>query len=128
MSKPNVGSIQEFNYVGDGVTTTYDTIEVIGSKAEVLVFVNNIYQDTAVYSISNNQVIFDEAPYEDDRITLLHIATIIVSNVATTVYVDEQVDNLQDEINNLTTYVNNQIQTVSNTATDDAIAFAIALG
>ena len=115
------------------------TIEVIGSKAEVLVFVNNIYQDSEVYSILDNQVIFDEAPYEEDRITILHIATIIVSNVATTVYVDGLVNDLQNQIDdlestvntdisNLTSYVNTQLQTVSNTATDDAIAFAIALG
>ena len=121
VSKPTVSTIREYTYVGNGTETSFDTDFDIGSKAEVLVFVNNVYQDTDVYEISNNHIIFDEAPALDDRINVLHIASIVYSNVATKDYVTAELDALN---NNLTTTINN----VSNTATDDAIAFSIALG
>ena len=71
----------------------------IASKPEVLVFVNNIYQDVEVYSVSGKNVIFIQAPQSDDRINIVHIAGIVAPNVAT----------IQE-------------------ADDAAIAFAIALG
>ena len=99
LSKPAISTVREKSFTGDGSTTTFAMSFAIRSKPEVLVFVNNIYQDVAVYSVSGKNVIFDQAPQSDDRINIVHIAGIVAPNVAT----------IQE-------------------ADDSAIAFAIALG
>jgi hypothetical protein len=99
LSKPAISSVRERSFMGDGSTTTFGMSLPIASKAEVLVFVNNIYQDVEVYSVSGKNVIFIQAPQSDDRINIVHIAGIVAPNVAT----------IQE-------------------ADDAAIAFAIALG
>lgn len=99
LSKPAISTVREKSFTGDGSTTTFAMNFAIRSKPEVLVFVNNIYQDVAVYSVSGKNVIFDQAPQSDDRINIVHIAGIVAPNVAT----------IQE-------------------ADDSAIAFAIALG
>jgi len=82
LSKASVSSIKEYNYVGDGVTTTFNTELTINSVAEVLVFVNNIYQDSAVYTVSGNSVIFSQAPFNTERVCLVHLCSVFVSNIA----------------------------------------------
>ena len=99
LSKPAISTVREKSFTGDGSTTTFAMNFAIRSKPEVLVFVNNIYQDVEVYSVSGKNVIFDQAPQSDDRINIVHIAGIVAPNVAT----------IQE-------------------ADDSAIAFAIALG
>jgi hypothetical protein len=99
LSKPAISSVRERSFLGDGSTRTFGMSLPIASKAEVLVFVNNIYQDVEVYSVSGKNVIFVQAPQSDDRINIVHIAGIVAPNVAT----------IQE-------------------ADDSAIAFAIALG
>jgi cytoskeletal protein CcmA (bactofilin family) len=99
LSKPAISSVRERSFIGDGSTRSFAMSLPIASKPEVLVFVNNIYQDVAVYSVSGKNVIFDQAPQSDDRINIVHIAGIVAPNVAT----------IQE-------------------ADDAAIAFAIALG
>ncbi len=99
ISKPAISTVRERSFVGDGSTRSFAMTLPIRSQAEVLVFVNNIYQDVAVYSISGKNVIFDQAPQGDDRINIVHIAGIVAPNVAT----------IQE-------------------ADDSAIAFSIALG
>ena len=99
LSKPAISTVREKSFTGDGSTTTFAMNFSIRTKPEVLVFVNNIYQDVDVYSISGKNVIFDQAPQSDDRINIVHIAGIVAPNVAT----------IQE-------------------ADDSAIAFAIALG
>ena len=99
LSKPAISSVRERSFMGDGSTTTFGMSLPIASKPEVLVFVNNIYQDVEVYSVSGKNVIFSQAPQSDDRINIVHIAGIVAPNVAT----------IQE-------------------ADDAAIAFAIALG
>ena len=110
LSKPAVSTVRTSNFVGDDTTTAFDTGYTIGSVETVLVFVNSIYQDSDVYSVSGRSVVFDEAPYQDDRVNIVNITTIVAPDLPTKTYVDQQ------------------ITQVSNTATDDAIAFAIALG
>ena len=65
-----------------------------------MVFVNNVYQDPAVYSITDGDVVFvEDTPESGDRISIINFATIISPNA------------------------------VSREETDDsAIAFAIAMG
>jgi hypothetical protein len=99
LSKPAISSVRERSFTGDGSTRSFAMSLPIASKPEVLVFVNNIYQDVAVYSVSGKNVIFDQAPQGDDRINIVHICGITAPNVAT----------IQE-------------------ADDAAIAFAIALG
>lgn len=99
LSKPAISTVREKSFTGDGSTTTFAMNFAIRSKPEVLVFVNNIYQDVEVYSVSGKNVIFDQAPQNNDRINIVHIAGIVAPNVAT----------IQE-------------------ADDSAIAFAIALG
>ena len=110
LSKPAVSTVRTSNFTGDDTTTAFDTGYTIGSVETVLVFVNSIYQDSDVYSVSGRSVVFDEAPYQDDRVNIVNITTIVAPDLPTKTYVDQQ------------------ITQVSNTATDDAIAFAIALG
>jgi fibronectin-binding autotransporter adhesin len=110
LSKPAVSTVRTSNFTGDDTTRAFDTGYTIGSVETVLVFVNSIYQDTDVYSVSGRSVVFHEAPYQDDRVNIVNITTIVAPDLPTKTYVDQQ------------------ITQVSNTATDDAIAFAIALG
>ena len=110
LSKPAVSTVRTSNFVGDDTTTAFDTGYTIASVETVLVFVNSIYQDSDVYSVSGRSVVFEEAPYQDDRVNIVNITTIVAPDLPTKTYVDQQ------------------ITQVSNTATDDAIAFAIALG
>jgi hypothetical protein len=99
LSKPSVSSVREYNYTGDGSNTTFSVDFAINSVAEVMVFVNNIYQDSAVYTYSGTNVIFTQAPFSNERVCIVHLCAIIAPNVPT-------------------------IQS----AQDDAIAFSIALG
>jgi hypothetical protein len=110
LSKPAVSTVRTSNFTGDDTTTAFDTGYTIASVETVLVFVNSIYQDADVYSVSGRSVVFEEAPYQDDRVNIVNITTIVAPDLPTKTYVDQQ------------------ITQVSNTATDDAIAFAIALG
>jgi hypothetical protein len=110
LSKPAVSTVRTSNFTGDDTTTAFDTGYTIASVETVLVFVNSIYQDSDVYTVSGRSVVFDEAPYQDDRVNIVNITTIVAPDLPTKTYVDQQ------------------ITQVSNTATDDAIAFAIALG
>ena len=110
LSKPAVSTVRTSNFTGDDTTTAFDTGYTIASVETVLVFVNSIYQDSDVYSVSGRSVVFEEAPYQDDRVNIVNITTIVAPDLPTKTYVDQQ------------------ITQVSNTATDDAIAFAIALG
>jgi hypothetical protein len=86
LSKPAVGTIREAAYTGDGSTRTFASSVVIRTKPEIMVFVNNIYQDTAVYSISGKNVIFDQAPDAGDRINLLHICVVIAPQIPTSCF------------------------------------------
>ena len=99
LSKPSVSSVREYNYTGDGSNTTFAVDFTINSVAEVMVFVNNIYQDSAVYTYSGTNVIFTQAPFSNERVCIVHLCAIIAPNVPTV-----------------------------QSAQDDAIAFSIALG
>jgi hypothetical protein len=99
LSKPSVSSVREYNYIGDGSNTTFPVEFTINSVAEVMVFVNNIYQDSAVYTYSGINVVFTQAPFANERVCIVHLCAIIAPNVPTV-----------------------------QSAQDDAIAFSIALG
>jgi hypothetical protein len=86
LSKPAVGTIQQTAYVGDGETTHFPSLIPIQSKNEILVFVNNLWQDSAVYEVSGYDVIFDEAPLAGERINLLHIATVVAKGNLTSAF------------------------------------------
>ena len=108
---PAVTSVHTVNFTADGVSDTFDTQFQIPNEECIMVFVNSVYQDTEVYSINGTEVTFvDETPSLDDRVNIVIFPTIIAPDLPTKTYVDQQ------------------ITLVSNTATDDAIAFAIALG
>jgi len=111
LSMPAVTSVHTVNFTADGVSDTFDTQFQIPNEECIMVFVNSVYQDTEVYSINGTEVTFvDETPSLDDRVNIVIFPTIIAPDLPTKTYVDQQ------------------ITLVSNTATDDAIAFAIALG
>ena len=99
LSKPSVSSVREYNYTGDGSNTIFPVEFTINSVAEVMVFVNNIYQDSAVYTYSGINVVFTQAPFANERVCIVHLCAIIAPNVPTV-----------------------------QSAQDDAIAFSIALG
>jgi hypothetical protein len=67
------------NFTGDGTTTSFDLGHVIASESVVLVFVNSVYQDTDVYSVSGTEVTFTEAPLVDDRVNIVLLTTTISS-------------------------------------------------
>lgn len=121
ISKPSISSIKEFKFVGDGNTFIYESDYHIATKAEVLIFVNNTKVDSSAYDIADNSVILNFQPTLGDNVTLIHFCTIIAPDIATKTYVD---DNITDTVN----YVDQQIAITAANATDDAIAFAIALG
>ena len=111
LSMPAVTSVHTVNFTANGITDTFDTQFQIPNEECIMVFVNSVYQDTEVYDINGSEVTFiDETPALDDRINIVVFPTIIAPDLPTKTYVDQQ------------------ITLVSNTATDDAIAFAIALG
>jgi hypothetical protein len=108
---PAVTSVHTVNFTADGISDTFDTQFQIPNEESIMVFVNNVYQDTEVYDINGTEVTFiSETPALDERINIVVFPTIIAPDLPTKTYVDQQ------------------IALVSNTATDDAIAFAIALG
>jgi hypothetical protein len=86
LSKPAVGTIRTANYTGDGTTTHFASSIPITTANEILVFVNNVWQDSAVYTISGYDVIFTEAPLAGDRINLLHIAVVVSPNLITSAF------------------------------------------
>jgi hypothetical protein len=86
LSKPAVGTIKTANYTGDGNTTHFASSIPITTANEILVFVNNIWQDSAVYTVSGYDVIFSEAPLAGDRINLLHIAVVVAPNLITSAF------------------------------------------
>jgi ABC-type sulfate transport system substrate-binding protein len=100
LSAPAYNGVRRYEYTGDGSTRTYAVNIDIVDSATVMVFVENIYQDPAVYTTSGKTITFnEEAPAVGDRISIIQFATIISPNVVTRQEVD-----------------------------DAAIAFAIALG
>ena len=86
LAKPAIGQIREASFVGDGTTTAFPSSIPIQTKVEILVFVNNVWQDKDVYSISGYNVVFTEAPAIGDRINLIHIATIIAPNIISSAF------------------------------------------
>ena len=86
LSKPAVGTIRTANYTGDGSTTHFASSIPITQANEILVFVNNVWQDNAVYTVSGYDVIFSEAPLAGDRINLLHIAVVVAPNLITSAF------------------------------------------
>jgi hypothetical protein len=86
LSKPAVGTIRTANYVADGSTTHFASSIPITTANEILVFVNNVWQDAAVYTVSGYDVIFTEAPLAGDRVNLLHIAVVVAPNLLTSAF------------------------------------------
>jgi len=99
LSAPAYSTIRRSEYIADGVSNRFFTGIAVASEG-LLVFVNNVYQDPAVYTLDDAFIEFvDETPAAGDRISIINFATIISTNLVT-----------RDE------------------AQDDAIAFAVALG
>ena len=79
LSAGATSSVQSYDFVGDGSTRRYEVPRKIVNKSSLLVFVDNIYQDQAVFEIEDYAVIFDEAPFSDDRITIINLAILSTS-------------------------------------------------
>ena len=67
-------TVQAYDFLGDGSTRRYEVPRKIVNKSSLLVFVDNIYQDSAVFEIEDYAVVFDEAPFDGDRITIINLA------------------------------------------------------
>lgn len=50
------------SYTGDGTQTAYSTVESAGSKNNIQVYVDGVYQNKATFSISSATLTFTEAP------------------------------------------------------------------
>ena len=50
------------SYTGDGTQTAYSTVESAGSKNNIQVYVDGVYQNKATFSISGATLTFTEAP------------------------------------------------------------------
>jgi len=52
----------EFNFVGDGTSTTYNLGSTIPSAHSLFVLVDGAFQPTSAYSVSTTNIVFSEAP------------------------------------------------------------------
>ena len=75
------------SYTGDGTQTAYSTVESAGSKNNIQVYVDGVYQNKATFSISGATLTFTEAPPLNSAIEF------IVGNAVTSLTTDPAVVN-----------------------------------
>jgi len=84
LSAPSYQGVRRYEYTGDGSNQSFDVDLEITDGGTLMVFVENIYQDPAVYNASGKTVTFtDDTPADGDRISIVQFATIISPNVIT---------------------------------------------
>jgi hypothetical protein len=85
LSSPATSTVRHYSFVGDGSTTTFEIDSKLVNKDSVLVFVDNIFQDKAVYELDGDFRIrfIDEAPLDGDRIEIINLAVIVVESQKT---------------------------------------------
>ena len=100
LSSPSVPATRVDTFTGDGSTQTFTLSVEARDKYGVIVFVDNVYQDPEVYTVSGTSLTFpDGAPASGDRINVINYSSIPAPEVIT-----------------------------RSEAVDEAITYAIALG
>ena len=79
-------TVQQQEYTGDGSTVRFETARKIANKDSILVFVNNVWQDQAVYTTDTSGITFDFAPEDGDRINLINLAVISTGETRSAVH------------------------------------------
>ena len=84
LSSPSVPATRVDTFTGDGSTQTFTLSVGAEDKYGVIVFVDNVYQDPEVYTVSGTSLTFpDGAPAQGDRINVLNYSSIPAPNVIT---------------------------------------------
>jgi ssDNA-binding replication factor A large subunit len=84
LSSPSVPATRVDTFTGDGSTQTFTLSVGAEDKYGVIVFVDNVYQDPEVYTVSGTTLTFpDGAPSNGDRINVLNYSSIPAPNVIT---------------------------------------------
>jgi len=84
LSSPSVPATRVDTFTGDGSTQTFTLSVGAEDKYGVIVFVDNVYQDPEVYTVSGTALTFpDGAPAQGDRINVLNYSSIPAPNVIT---------------------------------------------
>lgn len=71
------------NFIADGIANTFDIGRTIVRDSMVLVFINSIYQDTEVYTVSGTEVIFTDTPLAGDRVNVVLLTTTLADAIVT---------------------------------------------
>ena len=80
-------TVRQFEFTGDGSTVRFDLTRKIVDIDSVLVFVNNVWQDKAVYTIDKPySIVFEEAPDADARVNIINLAVISTGETRSAVH------------------------------------------
>jgi len=91
LSAPSVPATRVDAFTGDGSTQTFNLTVAPLDKYGVIVFVDNIYQDPPVYSVSGKGLTFtDEAPSNGARINIINYSSIPAPEVVTRSEAEDQ--------------------------------------
>ena len=80
-------TVRQFEFTGDGSTVRFDLTRKIVNIDSVLVFVDNIWQDKAVYSVADSTaIVFEEAPDVNARVNIINLAVISTGETRSAVH------------------------------------------
>ena len=80
-------TVRQQEFIGDGSTLTFETSRKIANKDSILVFVNNVWQDQAVYTVQDSSITFVESiPEIDDRINIINLAVVSTGETRSAVH------------------------------------------
>ena len=69
-------SVNKSDFTGDGTTTTFTLVADVEDEKQTQVYIEGVYQSKDNYSISGNQIIFSQAPFNGTEIEVIHFASI----------------------------------------------------
>jgi hypothetical protein len=74
-SAPRFSQYTADQFVGTGSQTTFTLTKTPPASTSVIVTINGVKQHSNTYTLTGNQIIFSEAPYNGDAIECTHLAT-----------------------------------------------------
>ena len=76
-------TLNQNNFTGDGSTTAFTLSQTVTDETNTFVFIQGVYQEKSVYSISGTTLTFTTAPQNGYTVEVMAFSTITVGNAVT---------------------------------------------
>ena len=113
-------TLNQNNFTGDGSTTAFTLSQTVTDETNTFVFIQGVYQEKSVYSISGTTLTFTTAPQNGYTVEVMAFGTITVGNqTATTLIGGTGISVVTNSPNNFT---------INNTLVDVTVSFNAPTG